>query len=469
MAESGEDRAAQAAAAGGVGRRCSRSSTAPATRSTIPQLYPPPPSRSQSRRGLSLSARLPLRRHRARVRRSALPLLPPRDPADRQGHDRQRRRDLPRAPRIDGGAHLPRHRSGRRITGTGAATAAGAAGRKAPQYVIFEATTAYAGDTGQLAELSPAVRTNTGTLDSSKLAVDAGRHLRDPPRARRPRVTREFHPADGLVRSADMEHTAQYLILRELFHDWEREDALDLRSCRVDDATAHTRGRSTPRAACQLRRVGEIVNNQMRFWNEFYAVVLETYADMNGDGKRFMPRNDLNAPNFAVDPDRRRPEHQSLCGRRVRARRRRGARHRGARPRPARLQRLPPRPTSGANRSTTPITSPASTPTRPRRTPTARCVSSSPTATPACPTGSTPPDCPRASWRCAGPTRQARPVAHRDGDKGWVRCHPRSLASRRPHGIPSRTARTDPASGRSTCSAATGSTDPDIGISFAGT
>ena len=52
-------------------------------------------------------------------------------------------------------------------------------------------------------------------------------------------------------------------------------------------------------AAQQMRRVGEIVNNQMRFWNEFYTVLLETYGDMNGDGKRFMPRNDLNAPNFA--------------------------------------------------------------------------------------------------------------------------------------------------------------------------
>jgi hypothetical protein len=38
----------------------------------------------------------------------------------------------------------------------------------------------------------------------------------------------------------------------------------------------------------------------MKFWNEFYAVVLETHADMNGDGKRFMPRNDFNAPNAAT-------------------------------------------------------------------------------------------------------------------------------------------------------------------------
>ena len=42
------------------------------------------------------------------------------------------------------------------------------------------------------------------------------------------------------------------------------------------------------------------MNNQIRYWNEFYAVTLETYADQNGDGKRFMPRNDLNPPNPGV-------------------------------------------------------------------------------------------------------------------------------------------------------------------------
>ena len=42
--------------------------------------------------------------------------------------------------------------------------------------------------------------------------------------------------------------------------------------------------------------MGRIVNGQLRFWNQYYAILLETYGDMNGDGKRLMPRNDLNAP-----------------------------------------------------------------------------------------------------------------------------------------------------------------------------
>jgi hypothetical protein len=88
-------------------------------------------------------------------------------------------------------------------------------------------------------------------------------------------------------------------VLRELFHDWEREDLLDLEITCLDSEGLPPPALGSERAAEQLRRVGEIVKNQMRYWNEFYAVTLETYADMNADGKRFMPRNDLGAPNAA--------------------------------------------------------------------------------------------------------------------------------------------------------------------------
>ena len=49
---------------------------------------------------------------------------------------------------------------------------AGAIGSIAPQYVIVEAHTGYAGDSGDLAELQPGARGNTGKLDSSQLVVD---------------------------------------------------------------------------------------------------------------------------------------------------------------------------------------------------------------------------------------------------------------------------------------------------------
>lgn len=173
--------------------------------------------------------------------------------------------------------------------------AAASSGRKAPQYVIFEATTAYAGDSGRLDELSPAVRTNTATLDSAKLVVATDGSFEILLGPERPQGY-----AGNFMPTKRAEHSATHLVVRELFHDWEREDALELQIARIASQGAHPPPLDSARAAEQMRRIGEIVNNQLRFWNEFYAVILETYADMNGDGKRFMPRNDLNAPNFAA-------------------------------------------------------------------------------------------------------------------------------------------------------------------------
>ncbi len=184
---------------------------------------------------------------------------------------------------------------------------AAAAGRKAPQYVIFEAPTGYAGDSGNLSELSPGSRVNTGTLDSAKLTLKADGTfdiLLAPvcPAGYRgnfiaTKCVRPGTAPDG--RDVEVEHTARYLVVRELFHDWEREDALELHVVRTGSEGAHPYPLDPATAAAQMRRVGEIVNRQMRFWNEFYAVILETYEDVNGDGKRFMPRNELNAPSFA--------------------------------------------------------------------------------------------------------------------------------------------------------------------------
>ena len=180
-------------------------------------------------------------------------------------------------------------------------------GRKAPQYVILETPSGWAGDSGSIAELRPGSRANGGVLDSSQLEVapdGSFEILLAPSRPEGHRgnflattATRRVKQADGSPRS--VEFTSRWLVLRELFHDWEREDLLDLEITRIGAEGEHPEPLGPAQAAAQLRRVGEIVKNQMRYWNEFYAVTLETYADRNGDGRRFMPRNDLNAPNAA--------------------------------------------------------------------------------------------------------------------------------------------------------------------------
>jgi hypothetical protein len=184
-----------------------------------------------------------------------------------------------------------------------------APGRKPPHYLIFEVATDYAGDSGSIAELRPGRRVGTGKLDSSELQVDAdGRfeillaparpagHVGNFIATTRVRTVRQ---PDG--NSEPVTHVARHVTLRELFHDWEREDALEIAFLpTADDVATPPAPLDALRASTELRRMATIVEHQMRFWNEFYAVVLETHADMNGNGKRFMPRNDFNAPNAAT-------------------------------------------------------------------------------------------------------------------------------------------------------------------------
>lgn len=180
-------------------------------------------------------------------------------------------------------------------------------GPKAPQYVIFETPSGYAGDSGSIAELRPGSRANGGVLDSSKLQVEADGRFEVLLAPVRPdghtgnflptKATRRVKRSGGTVET--VEYTSRWVVLRQLFHDWEREHLLDLEIVRIGAEGTHPEPLGPERAAAQMRRIGEIVKNQMYYWNEFYAVTLETYEDRNGDGKRFMPRNGLNAPNAA--------------------------------------------------------------------------------------------------------------------------------------------------------------------------
>ena len=87
---------------------------------------------------------------------------------------------------------------------------------------------------------------------------------------------------------------------RQLFYDWEREDAVPLTISRVGAEAECPPAYRPERAAAQLRRTGALVRGHMQFWNEFYTVLLETYGKRDGsDDERFMPRNKFNQPNAA--------------------------------------------------------------------------------------------------------------------------------------------------------------------------
>jgi hypothetical protein len=177
-------------------------------------------------------------------------------------------------------------------------------GRLAPHFAVFEAMTWYTGDSGSIKELNPGVLWKMGPLDSRNLVVEADGTFRILVGPKRPdgytgnfvvtKATIPWKKPDGST--VQVEHTARYLDVRELFYDWEREEPLELHIVRVGFEGAPSPPFDSPKAAEQMRRFGELVKNQMRFWNEFWAVVVETYEDMNGDGKQFLPRNDFNSP-----------------------------------------------------------------------------------------------------------------------------------------------------------------------------
>ncbi len=170
-------------------------------------------------------------------------------------------------------------------------------GPTAPQYVIIEAHTGYAGDSGDLAELQPGVRGNTGKLDSSELVVDEDGGFEILLAPERPLDhAGNFIATQRISRRTGATFYAEYVTVRFLFHDWEREQSPEMLICRLDKVGEHPPALDPPTAAAALRRVGEIVDNQTRFWNEFYDVVLEAHGDRNGDGASFMPRNDFNNP-----------------------------------------------------------------------------------------------------------------------------------------------------------------------------
>jgi hypothetical protein len=184
-----------------------------------------------------------------------------------------------------------------------------ASGRKAPQYLIFEVSDGcIAGDSGSLAELRPGVKLQTGTLDSTQLEVEEDGHFEILLAPERPAGYKGNFIATQRRSSApnpddpdgSLDRYACYMSGRQLFYDWEHEDAVPLTISRVGDDGAHPAPYGAADAAAQLRRAGGLVRGQMQFWNEFYTVLLETYGKRDGsEGERFMPRNKFNQPNAA--------------------------------------------------------------------------------------------------------------------------------------------------------------------------
>jgi hypothetical protein len=182
-------------------------------------------------------------------------------------------------------------------------------GRKAPHYVIFEATSGVlAGDSGDLRELTPGVKAQTGKLDSSAIQVDEDGCFEILLAPTRPpghegnyiptlKVVSRPHPTDP---HAPPERYANHVSGRQVFNDWAREEAIHLSITQLGVEGTAASAYGPDQAAAELRRCGELVRGQMHFWNAFWTVLMGAYGHREGGlpGIEFA-RNQFNQINAA--------------------------------------------------------------------------------------------------------------------------------------------------------------------------
>jgi hypothetical protein len=182
-------------------------------------------------------------------------------------------------------------------------------GAKAPFYLIFEALEGVmAGDSGSLAELTPGVKTQTGRLDSSEIQVEADGSFEILLAAEKPdnysgnfistlKVVDRPHPFDP---EASPQRYATTISGRQLFADWEFEEPVHLDIEQIGAEGTHGPAYNSQLAARELRTLGELVRNQMHYWNAFWTILMGTYGEREGSipGVVF-PRNAFNNVNAA--------------------------------------------------------------------------------------------------------------------------------------------------------------------------
>ncbi|MCB1704928.1 MAG: hypothetical protein KDI17_08695 [Halioglobus sp.] len=182
-------------------------------------------------------------------------------------------------------------------------------GRKAPHYVIFETTSGdLPGDTGSLMELRPGVKTQTGRLDSPAIQLEADGSFEILLAPERPQgYTGNFistlkvtPPRDAQESAEPRSRYANYISGRQLFNDWEHEEAIHFEITQLGAEGTHAPPYSATAAADELRQFGSIVRNQMHFWNAFWTILMGTYGEREGSipGVAF-PRNQFNTVNAA--------------------------------------------------------------------------------------------------------------------------------------------------------------------------
>ena len=178
-----------------------------------------------------------------------------------------------------------------------------------PHYVIFETSAGVlAGDSGDLRELTPGMKTQTGRLDSAEIEVapDGGFEILLAPEKPRGykgnfiptlKVVDRPHPTDPEM---PPQRYANFISGRQLFYDWGHEEPIHLEIHQIGAEGTAPHSYCAEQAAEELRRCGELVRGQMLFWNAFWTILMGTYGHREGGipGIEFS-RNGFNQINAA--------------------------------------------------------------------------------------------------------------------------------------------------------------------------
>lgn len=181
----------------------------------------------------------------------------------------------------------------------------GGPGPKVPRLVIFQTITELIGQTGDLREMGECRNQTLASIDSFDLQVDPDGRFELILATERPEgYSGNFLPTQAALSCAsasdESEETetrqARFVSVREIFSDWEAEEALELSIERIDQPGERRPPHTSDAMAEKMARIGERVANQVWFWNQLHEFGLEVDGDRNLDGERSMPVNGLNPP-----------------------------------------------------------------------------------------------------------------------------------------------------------------------------
>jgi hypothetical protein len=156
--------------------------------------------------------------------------------------------------------------------------------RLAPNYVIFEAHTVAPGDSGSVRENIDGTKATIGKLDSREMQVNPDGTFEillgpERPQGYTGNLIATTARKGTTVQRGDVLTEDKYayrLYIRELFADWEKEEPLeDLSIERVGSEGQYPKVRTAEDMAAQLRQLGVLIRNHMKYWTALYARPLD--------------------------------------------------------------------------------------------------------------------------------------------------------------------------------------------------